>query len=100
MSDRAEAKKRNQMLWDLRAKHEHTVLKAQAYLKDQQYFRRKMQKAMKGGPKTIPEIAEKSNLPTDQVLWHVMAMKKYDLIREVGMEGEYYQYQLVKEVKQ
>ncbi|MCJ7570090.1 MAG: hypothetical protein MUO58_21475 [Anaerolineales bacterium] len=54
---------------------------------------------MKGGPKTIPEIAEAAQLPSSQVLWHVMSMKKYDLVREVGMDAEYYQYQLVKEVE-
>jgi hypothetical protein len=31
-------------------------------------------------------------------LWHVMAMKKYDLVREVGKDGEYYQYVLTEEV--
>jgi predicted transcriptional regulator len=99
MSDKAAAKKRIEMLKQLREVHKDTVEKSQAYLKDQQAFRRDLQKAMKGGPKTIPEIAEAAQLPSDQVLWHVMAMKKYDLIREVGMEGEYYQYQLAKEIK-
>jgi len=99
MSDKAAAKKRMQMLKQLREEHKHRVEKAQAYLKDQQVFRRELRKAMKGGPKTIPEIAEAVQLPSDQVLWHVMAMKKYDLVREVGMQAEYYQYQLAKEVK-
>jgi predicted Rossmann fold nucleotide-binding protein DprA/Smf involved in DNA uptake len=99
MSDKAAAKKRIEMLKQVREVHKDTVEKSQAYLKDQQAFRRELQKAMKGGPKTIPEIAEAAQLPSDQVLWHVMAMKKYDLIREVGMEGEYYQYQLAKEIK-
>jgi predicted transcriptional regulator len=54
---------------------------------------------MKGGPKTVPEIAQAAQLPSDQVLWHVMAMKKYDLVREIGMEGEYYQYQLTEEIE-
>lgn len=99
MSDKAAAKKRIEMLKQLREEQKDTVEKSQAYLKDQQAFRRELQKAMKDGPKTIPEIAEAAQLPSDQVLWHVMAMKKYDLIREVGMEGEYYQYQLAKEIK-
>lgn len=99
MSDKAAAKKRIEMLKQVREVHKDTVEKSQAYLKDQQAFRRELQKAMKGGPKTIPEIAEAAQLPSAQVLWHVMAMKKYDLIREVGMEGEYYQYQLAKEIK-
>ena len=99
MSDKAAAKKRIEMLKELREVHKDTVEKSQAYLKDQQAFRKELQNAMKGGPKTIPEIAEAAQLPSDQVLWHIMAMKKYDLIREAGMEGEYYQYQLAKEIK-
>lgn len=100
MSDKAAAKRRMQMLKQLREKNKSSVERAQAYLKEQQTFRRELRKALKGGPKTIPELAAESNLPSNQVLWHVMAMKKYDLVREVGMEGEYYQYQLAKEVKQ
>jgi predicted transcriptional regulator len=99
MSDRVAAKKRIEMLKELREEYKDTVEKSQVYLKGQQAFRRELQKAMKGGPKTIPEIAEVAQLPSDQVLWHIMAMKKYDLIREVGMEGEYYQYQLTKEIE-
>jgi hypothetical protein len=44
-------------------------------------------------------VVEATNLPSTEVLWHMMAMKKYDLIVEVGMEGEYYQYQLAQEKK-
>jgi predicted Rossmann fold nucleotide-binding protein DprA/Smf involved in DNA uptake len=99
MSDKTAAKKRIELLKELREEHKDTVEKAQAYLKDQQALRRELRKAMKGGPKTVPEIAQGAQLPTDQVLWHVMAMKKYDLVREVGMEAEYYQYQLTEEIE-
>ena len=99
MSDKAATKKRMDMLKELRKEHKDTVEKAQTYLKDQLAFRKELRKAMKGGPKTIPEIAEAAQLPSAQVLWHVIAMKKYDLVREVGMEAEYYQYQLSEEIK-
>jgi predicted Rossmann fold nucleotide-binding protein DprA/Smf involved in DNA uptake len=99
MSDKQDAKDRIELLKRLREERKDTVEKAQAYLKDQQAFRKKLREAMKGGPKTIPEIAQASQLPSDQVLWHVMAMKKYDLVREVGMSAEYYQYQLTKEIE-
>jgi predicted Rossmann fold nucleotide-binding protein DprA/Smf involved in DNA uptake len=99
MSDKAAAKKRIELFKELREEHKGTVEKAQAYLKNQQALRRQLRKAMKDGPKTIPEIAQGAELPADQVLWHVMAMKKYDLVREVGMEAEYYQYQLTEEIE-
>jgi hypothetical protein len=54
---------------------------------------------MRQGAATVPEIAAASGFPAHQVLWHVTAMKKYDLVVEVGQCGEYYQYELVKEAK-
>jgi len=99
MSDKEAAKKRIEILKQLREERQDTVEKAQAYLKEQQAFRRELTKAMKGGARTIPEIATSAQLPSDQVLWHIMAMKKYDIVREVGMDAEYYQYQLTEEVK-
>ena len=99
MSEKTAAKKRIESLKELREEHKDTVEKAQAYLKEQQALRRDLRKAMKDGPKTIPEIAQAAQLASDQVLWHVMAMKKYDLVREVGMDAEYYQYQLTEEIE-
>ncbi len=99
MSDKEKAKERMAILKRLREQHAETVARTQALLKEQQAFRKKLRAAMKGGPKTIPEIAAAANLPSDQVLWHVMAMKKYDLVCEVGKEAEYYQYQLAEEAE-
>jgi hypothetical protein len=100
MSDKEAAKKRMEVLKGLREKHADTVARTQALLKEQQAFRKQLRQTMKGGPKTVPEMAEESGLPADQVLWHVTAMKKYDLVVETGMDGEFYQYQLAEETKQ
>lgn len=48
---------------------------------------------------TIPQIAAATSLPSDQVLWHVIAMKEYGLIQEVGKDGNYYEYQVTQEAK-
>jgi predicted Rossmann fold nucleotide-binding protein DprA/Smf involved in DNA uptake len=96
MSDKADAKQRTATLKALRETHHATVERTQQLLKAQQAFRKSLRAAMSGGPKTIPEIAAASNLPPDEVLWHVMAMKKYDLVRENGKEGDYYRYELVE----
>ena len=100
MSDKEAAKKRMEVLKGLREKHADTVARTQALLKEQQAFRKQLRQTMKDGPKTVPEMAEESGLPADQVLWHVTAMKKYDLVVETGMDGEFYQYQLAEETKQ
>ena len=94
-----EAKKRAQFLKKLREQHQETVARTQELLKEQNAIRRQIRQAMKDAPKTVPEVAEATGLPADQVLWHLTAMKKYDLVAEGEMDGEYFQYALVKEAK-
>jgi predicted transcriptional regulator len=97
MSDKESAKKRIELLKQLREKYADTVAQTQERLKSQQAIRKQINQALKEGPKTVPEVALATDLPSDQVLWHITAMKKYDLVEEVGMSGEYYQYQLAQE---
>lgn len=99
MSEKSDRKKTAQMLKELKAKHSETVDKAQAHLKEQLGVRKQLKAAMKAGPMTVPEIAQAVEMPSNQVLWHVVAMKKYDLVEEVGQAGDYYQYALAKEKK-
>jgi predicted transcriptional regulator len=99
MSGKEEAKKRMQLLKLLREEHKDTVERTQALLKEQQATRKQIKNAMKPGPKTIPEIATETALPADKVLWYITAMKKYGLVNEVGMSGEYFQYELSQETK-
>jgi hypothetical protein len=47
----------------------------------------------------VPEIAAETGLPSHDVLWHITAMKKYDLVVEVGQCGEYYQYAMAEGAK-
>ena len=41
-------------------------------------------------------MAALSGLPAGEVLWHITAMKKYGLVVETGMCGEYYLYQMLR----
>jgi predicted transcriptional regulator len=99
MKDKEEAKKRSQLLKQIREEHKDTVERTQELLKEQKEIRRQLSQVLKDGPKTIPEIATATDLPSHEVLWHVTAMKKYDLAAEAGMSGEYVLYQLVEEDK-
>lgn len=91
-----EARKRTEMLSALRQEHQESIQRAQALLKKQQAVRKVLRQAMKGAAHTIPELAQATGLPADQVLWHVSTMKRYDLVVETGMDenGEYYLYTL------
>jgi predicted Rossmann fold nucleotide-binding protein DprA/Smf involved in DNA uptake len=100
-ADKEAAKKRIEMLSALRQEHQDSIQRAQAMLKEQQAVRKQLRQAMQGAPHTVPELAQATGLPADQVFWHVSAMKKYDLVVETGMDdaGEYYLYRLAQEAK-
>jgi len=104
MSEKEDAKERAAFLAGLREQNADSVARTQVLVKEQnalrkqlrKALRKQLRKALKEGAKSIPELAAATGLPSDQVLWHVTAMKKYDLIVETGMDdsGEYYLYAL------
>jgi predicted transcriptional regulator len=96
MNTKTSAKEKAKQLKELREIHSETVEKTQIYLKEQQNLRKTLKSVMKNGPMTVPEIAAAADLPSEVVMWHVMAMKKYDLVTEVGQNQEYFQYALTE----
>jgi hypothetical protein len=100
-TSKEQAKKRTEMLADLRNQHRERVKQAQALLKEQQTARKALSRSMQGEPKSIPQLAAASGLPAHAVLWHVAAMKKYGEIVEAGMDEDsvYYLYTLAEEAR-
>jgi predicted transcriptional regulator len=96
MMTKEDAKKRTEALKRLREEHQETVERTQALLKEQNAVRKQIRQAMLEGSKTVPEIAAAARLPGELVMWHIIAMKKYNLVAETGMSESYYQYQLVE----
>jgi predicted transcriptional regulator len=92
MSGKEDLKNKAQILKDLRVVHQESVDRTQALLKEQGKIEREILKIIKDESMTIPAIASQIELPTHRVLWFVTALKKYDLIREDGMDGEYVLY--------
>jgi predicted transcriptional regulator len=97
--NREEAKKRSEMLKQLREQHTEGVQATQALLKAQNETRKALRNVLKDAARTIPEMAEATGLPAHEILWHVTAMKKYDLVKEEGLSGAYYLYGLTEENK-
>ena len=59
-----------------------------------------VKKALKDGPKTVPEVAEATGFDSRDVLWTLTAMRKYGQAVEEGVDGDYPRYTLPeKEVK-
>ena len=87
------------MLAGLREQHRESVKTAQVLLKEQKAARKAISRVIQGTPKSVPQIAEATEMPPHEVLWYVAAMKKYGQIAEDGLDEdyEYYLYRLAKE---
>ena len=94
MTTKEEAKKRGIFLRRLREEHKETVASTQLLLREQKAIRKQICQHMREEPRAVPEIAEMTGIPASQVLWHITAMKKFGLVIETGMCGEYYLYQM------
>jgi hypothetical protein len=100
MSDAAKGTlSRGEMLKQLRKEHAESVQRTQALFREQRQLQLSICKFICENPKTVPEIASEIDKPAHEVLWFVAAMRKYGLVVEVGMDGDYPLYQSLKEVK-
>lgn len=62
--------------------------------------RKKIVAEMATEPRTVPQLADATDLPTDRVLWHLAAMRKYGQLTETGeQDGDYFKYALVAKEK-
>jgi len=57
--------------------------------------RRALKKALADGPQTVPTLAKAVDLSTDEVLWHIAAMRYYGVVAEDEQDGDYFKYRLV-----
>jgi predicted transcriptional regulator len=88
---------RGEMLKHLREQHTETVERTQVLLKEQKRIQQEICKTILEKPKTVPEIADTVGMPANEVLWYVASFKKYGLIVENGMCGDYPLYQKAEE---
>lgn len=68
-------------------------------LRDEMFMQDKVTAALKGGPRTIPEIALELGCPSPEVTRWVMAMRRYGKVIDISKNraDDYYQYKLVEE---
>jgi predicted transcriptional regulator len=100
MSDgKAETPSRGAMLKRLREVHAVTVERTQALLREQRQTEQVICQFVRDNPKTVPEIAAEIGKPTHEVLWFVAALRKYGIVVETGMCGDYPLYKRVDEAQ-
>jgi len=97
MSNSTEARMRSETLKRLREDHAATVEHTQVLLREQKQIQREICQAIRENPKTVPEVSAAISRPAHEVLWYLAALKKYGIVVEAGMCGDYVLYQGVKE---
>lgn len=97
MENKESARARTELLKRLREQHKATVERTQALLKEQKRIEKAVCSSIRERPKTVPEIAAETGMPTHEVLWYVTSYKKYGIVIENGMCGDYPLYQRVEE---
>ena len=88
---------RGEMLKQLRQDHSETVARTQKLLKEQKRVQQEICKCIREDPKTVPEIAEAVKMPAREVLWYMASYKKYGIVIEEGMCGDYPLYRRAEE---
>jgi hypothetical protein len=78
----------------LREERKVYIDQAKSLIKGQSASIKKIKEHLNGEGGTIPELAEKTGMSTSEVLWFVMALKKYGQVAEGPKEGDYFKYQL------
>lgn len=97
MNAEPKALSRGELLKQLRATYPEGVARAQALLKEQKHIQDEICKVLREKPATIPEVAATTGIPAPQTLWYLAAMKKYNIVIENGMSGDYPLYQMAEE---
>ena len=94
---REAAQKRAAVLKKLRAEHAESVARTQELLKEQKRVQKLICGSIREQAKSVPEIAVEIEMPTHEVLWYLTGYKKYDIVVEDGMCGDYVLYKKVQE---
>ncbi len=64
------------------------------YFNAQQRIRKALKAALQAGPKAVPQIATESGLDPADVLWHLMAMRRYGEVTDGPEQDGYVLYRL------
>lgn len=81
----------------LRASRKRTTEAVKERVKAGNALRKRIVEALSAGPKTVPELALETGIPSQDVLWHLTSMKKYGKAAEGVQSGDYFKYILLGE---
>ena len=87
-------KKEKKPIQILRERHGGMSEQMKEYFKDLNQIRKTMTTALKQGPMTVPELASATGIPSQSVMWHLMAMRRYGAVADADRAGDYLKYAL------
>lgn len=65
-----------------------------AYVSNQQKVYKALRAALKAGPRTVPQLAAECGIPAPEVMWHLMAMRRYGEVLDGAEQNGYLLYTL------
>jgi Fic family protein len=81
-------------LKELRSKRKTSIERAKKAIKTQNNIIKTIKEQIKTEGKTVPEIAQATNISTNQVLLYVATLRKYGVLTEGAKDGDYFKYLL------
>ena len=78
----------------LREERRVWVENARRSIKAQNQIIKQIKSEITDAAKTIPEIAQATDMATSQVLLYIAGLKKYGLVVEAEKDGNYFKYRL------
>jgi Fic family protein len=92
MSDNKKMDK--EALKKLREERRVWVEKAKKSIKAQNQIIKQIKAQITDAAKTIPEIAQATDMSTSQVVLYISGLKKYGIVAEAVKDGDYFRYRL------
>ncbi len=87
---------RKQAIQKLREARKEKIASAAARVKEQKRAIKAIKETLKQGGLTVPQISEKTGMTTSEILWTIMALRKYGEVAEGEKEGRYFRYKLAE----
>lgn len=78
----------------LRQERKVMVAKAKETIKSQSKIIKQIKAQITDEAKTIPEIAQATDMSTSQVLLYIAGLKNYGIVAEAEKDGDYFKFRL------
>lgn len=93
-ADEESGQAEKEALKKLREARKQAIEASTRKMKEQKKIIDALKLELKGGGRTVPELAESLGIASSDAMWYVAALKKYGQIVESEKDGSYFRYEL------